>query len=380
MPPTNPVSNAYVSQLKAKKRETGLETYSAPQTNFRGKQEDLKHHSSCALRRHCERMVARTRANAAVAAAAVALHAIRNTETKAERRSRLKREARLARKTAAAQGDESVRRALEAERAAARAREKVRYASLKAAAAEGDESAIQALDAMRARDASRRASERQAERVADCERIRAAMRTRERLLSDAEVRQKANELLDKSFDILGGMSLRAWAAKCIASRGRRTLRRSLPRLSIYLGYTKQKLRKEFVSFLQPRGIYRKGQFVRSRTGRLKKSIPIITWARPRNGRIHVRRSEAEKLLGFKGEVIFESLLRMNARAIEAELQRQLHEIVNPGERLWQRVDTGMKAEDDPSSLGQQTDVVHKTFLSVSPAVLDMIDAGHLVLK
>ena len=206
------------------------------------------------------------------------------------------------------------------------------------------------------------------------------MRTRERLLSDAEVRQKANELLDKSFDILGGMSLRAWAAKCIASRGRRTLRRSLPRLSIYLGYTKQKLRKEFVSFLQPRGIYRKGQFVRSRTGRLKKSIPIITWARPRNGRIHVRRSEAEKLLGFKGEVIFESLLRMNARAIEAELQRQLHEIVNPGERLWQRVDTGMKAEDDPSSLGQQTDVVHKTFLSVSPHVLDMIDAGHLVLK
>ena len=380
MPPTNPVSNAYVSQLKAKKRETGLETYSAPQTNFRGKQEDLKHHSSCALRRHCERMVARTRANAAVAAAAVALHAIRNTETKAERRSRLKREARLARKTAAAQGDESVRRALEAERAAARAREKVRYASLKAAAAEGDESAIQALDAMRARDASRRASERQAERVADCERIRAAMRTRERLLSDAEVRQKANELLDKSFDILGGMSLRAWAAKCIASRGRRTLRRSLPRLSIYLGYTKQKLRKEFVSFLQPRGIYRKGQFVRSRTGRLKKSIPIITWARPRNGRIHVRRSEAEKLLGFKGEVIFESLLRMNARAIEAELQRQLHEIVNPGERLWQRVDTGMKAEDDPSSLGQQTNVVHKTFLSVSPDVLDMIDAGHLVLK
>ena len=325
-------------------------------------------------------MVARTRANAAVAAAAVALHAIRNTETKAERRSRLKREARLARKTAAAQGDESVRRALEAERAAARAREKVRYASLKAAAAEGDESAIQALEANRAATTARRASERVAERVADCERIRAAMRTRERLLSDAEVRQKANELLDKSFDILGGMSLRAWAAKCIASRGRRTLRRSLPRLSIYLGYTKQKLRKEFVSFLQPRGIYRKGQFVRSRTGRLKKSIPIITWARPRNGRIHVRRSEAEKLLGFKGEVIFESLLRMNARAIEAELQRQLHEIVVPGERLWQRVDSGMKAEDDPSSLGQQTDVVHKTFLSVSPAVLDMIDAGHLVLK
>ena len=196
----------------------------------------------------------------------------------------------------------------------------------------------------------------------------AQTRTRSILSRDA-AQKLVQDLLDRDIPELGGLSLRSWATSL--SRIRRRAGKVRGRYSVYIGYTHQScVLMECFNFLRANQTH---------------SGPPLLWtdargfvqrSSPPRPRFHVRQSEAEGEVHFLPVLMYKSHSRINARLIEGEMQRALHDLLNLGERLWRLPDVGVRRENDPSKRGNQNSA-HKVFLTISDKVPELVRTGKL---
>jgi hypothetical protein len=138
--------------------------------------------------------------------------------------------------------------------------------------------------------------------------------------------------------------------------------------SFYIGYTKQCLPDEALGWITPRGSEKRdknGDFIA--TG--ERSRPTLLWP---DGTC-IKPSEATSLLGFKFFEVYASTLQINARAVEAALQK-LKQALPLGTRLWRCADMGGKY--DKKIDGH----LHKVFFTVSPFIGDMVHTGEIIIN
>ena len=139
-------------------------------------------------------------------------------------------------------------------------------------------------------------------------------------------------------------------------------------VSFYIGYTRQSLPAEALCWITPRGSEKRdknGDFIA--TG--ERNRPTLLWA---DG-TYIKKTEATSLLGFKFFEVYASTLQINARAVEAALQK-LKQALPLGTRLWRCVDKGGKY--DKKIDGH----LHKVFFTVSPFIGDMVHTGEIIIN
>ena len=231
----------------------------------------------------------------------------------------------------------------------------------------GDPVAMQQVENRKSSNRRRR----QKELDAQIEQGRAMMaQTRTRSILSRDAAQKlVQDLLDRDIPELGGLSLRSWATSL--SRIRRRAGKVRGRYSVYIGYTHQScVLMECFRFLRANDTH---------------SGPPLLWtdargfvqrSSPPRPRFHVRQSEAEGEVHFLPVLMYKSHSRINARLIEGEMQRALHDLLNLGERLWRLPDVGVRRENDPSKRGNQNSA-HKVFLTISDKVPELVRTGKL---
>ena len=138
--------------------------------------------------------------------------------------------------------------------------------------------------------------------------------------------------------------------------------------SFYIGYTKQCLPDEALGWIGLRGSEKRdknGDFIATGT----RNRPTLLWP---DG-THIKQSEAKTLLGFKFFEVYASTLQINARAVEAALQK-LKQALPLGTRLWRCADMGGKY--DKKIDGH----LHKVFFTVSPFIGDMVHTGEIIIN
>lgn len=153
---------------------------------------------------------------------------------------------------------------------------------------------------------------------------------------------KAEEISQKALDALRGMSIEE-----VAEEGKTVL---------YVGYTGRLVQQEHLSWLTVRT-----------NGR---AAPILTW--PDGTTIEA--GQATDKLGFDSVELYSSTLKINARAVEAALQRRF-DYLRLGVRLWRENDKGAKY-DKPKDKGK----VHKVFLTFSRKARKAIRKGKIVVN
>ena len=139
-------------------------------------------------------------------------------------------------------------------------------------------------------------------------------------------------------------------------------------VSFYIGYTRQSLPDEALGWIGLRGSEKRdknGDFIATGT----RNRPTPLWP---DG-THIKESEAKTLLGFKFFEVYASTLQVNARAVEAALQK-LKQALPLGTRLWRCVDKGGKY--DKKIDGH----LHKVFFTVSPFIGDMVHTGEIIIN
>jgi hypothetical protein len=139
-------------------------------------------------------------------------------------------------------------------------------------------------------------------------------------------------------------------------------------VSFYIGYTRQSLPAEALCWITPRGKAKRdenGDFIA--TG--ERIRPTLLWA---DG-TYIKKSEATSLLGFKFFEVYASTLQINARAVEAALQK-LKQALPLGTRLWRCADMGGKY--DKKIDGH----LHKVYITVSPCIGDMVHTGEIIIN
>ena len=141
-------------------------------------------------------------------------------------------------------------------------------------------------------------------------------------------------------------------------------------VSFYIGYTRQCLPDEALCWITPRGKAKRdenGDFIA--TG--ERSRPPLLWA---DGTC-IKPSEATSLLGFKFFEVYASTLQINARAVEAALQK-LKQALPLGTRLWRCPDKGPKYDKKDDVDGH----LHKVYITVSPHIGDMVHNGEIMIN
>ena len=138
--------------------------------------------------------------------------------------------------------------------------------------------------------------------------------------------------------------------------------------SFYIGYTRQCLPDEALGWITPRGKAKRdenGDFIA--TG--ERTRPTLLWA---DG-TYIKQSEATSLLGFKFFEVYASTLQINARAVEAALQK-LKQALPLGTRLWRCPDKGAKYDKKVDGH------LHKVYITVSPFIGDMVHTGEIIIN
>ena len=126
--------------------------------------------------------------------------------------------------------------------------------------------------------------------------------------------------------------------------------------ALYFGYTGRLVLQEHLSWLTQRS-----------NGR---SSPILTW--PDDDTISA--GQATDQLGFDSVELYSSTLKINARAVEAALQRRF-DYLPLGVRLWRDTDKGAKYDKE-----KDKGKAHKVFLTFSRKVRRAIRKGKIVLN
>ena len=88
---------------------------------------------------------------------------------------------------------------------------------------------------------------------------------------------------------------------------------------------------------------------------------------------YIKQSEATSLLGFKFFEVYASTLQINARAVEAALQK-LKQALPLGTRLWRCADMGPKYDKNVDGH------LHKVYITVSPFIGDMVHTGEIIIN
>ena len=139
-------------------------------------------------------------------------------------------------------------------------------------------------------------------------------------------------------------------------------------ISFYIGYTRQSLPDEALGWIGPRGSEKRdknGDFIATGT----RNRPTLLWP---DG-THIKQSEAKTLLGFKFFEVYASTLQINARAVEAALQK-LKQALPLGTRLWRCPDMGPKYDKKVDGH------LHKVYITVSPFIGDMVHTGEIIIN
>jgi len=139
-------------------------------------------------------------------------------------------------------------------------------------------------------------------------------------------------------------------------------------VSFYIGYTRQCLPDEALCWITPRGGEKRdknGDFIA--TG--ERNRPTLLWA---DGTC-IKKTEAISLLGFKFFEVYASTLQINARAVEAALQK-LKQALPLGTRLWRCPDMGPKYDKKVDGH------LHKVYITVSPFIGDMVHTGEIIIN
>ena len=103
----------------------------------------------------------------------------------------------------------------------------------------------------------------------------------------------------------------------------------------------------------------------------ERNRPTLLWA---DG-TYIKPSEATSRLGFKFFEVYASTLQINARAVEAALQK-LKQALPLGTRLWRCPDKGAKYDKKDDVDGH----LHKVYITVSPHIGDMVHNGEIMIN
>ena len=164
----------------------------------------------------------------------------------------------------------------------------------------------------------------------------------EKPITPEDADTKAGALSRTTHEELGGKSIQEAAEE--------------DKTALYFGYTARLREQEHLSFLTTRS-----------NGR---TSPVLTWLD--DGTISAGQATGE--LGFDSVELYSSTLKVNARAVEAALQRRFAHLPL-GVRLWRQNDMGAKY-DKP----RDRDKVHKVFLTFSRKARRAIRKGKIVVN